>query len=177
MFSKEPVLRLSMQRPRYPSERSLSHRWLPTNPAPPVTKARLILDPVLAWALATPEARVVYPGRPSLAGVQCVATVHDDFGFLHEGSGTLEVEGTDLFPLGDHYRRVRSRERFVGVKDDLHLGLGHYLRRGLARYGIVAHHPCIQRFQGSGYLQARGIPNVVGVGLESEAQQRYALPL
>ena len=36
---------------------------------PPVTKARLILVPVLASALATPEAPVAYPGRPNLPGV------------------------------------------------------------------------------------------------------------
>src|SRR5215208_1253049 len=140
-------------------------------------RPRLILVPVLASALATPEAPVAYPGRPDLPEVSCVATVHDDFGLPHEGSGALEVEGTDLLPLGDHYRRVRSGERLVEVKDDLHLRLGHHLRHGLARYGIVAHHPCIQRVQGSGYLHARGLPKVVCVGLESEAQQHYALPL
>jgi hypothetical protein len=35
----------------------------------PLTKARFILVPVLAWALATPEAPVLYPGCPDLPGL------------------------------------------------------------------------------------------------------------
>ena len=39
MFSFVPVKRLSSAVTSYPSARSLLQRWLPRNPAPPVTSA------------------------------------------------------------------------------------------------------------------------------------------
>ena len=78
MFSREPVLRLSIQSTLQPSERSRSQRWLPRKPPPPVTSARGLL-------LTTPKTLVGETGLEGRGGVEDVAPVHQELGRLHEG--------------------------------------------------------------------------------------------
>src|SRR5690606_27764650 len=49
MFCLLPVKRLSAHKISLPSLKSLSQRWLPKNPAPPVTKILFIIDVILEY--------------------------------------------------------------------------------------------------------------------------------
>src|SRR5215212_7483043 len=119
MFSSVPVRRLSMQTTLYPSERSLSQRWLPTKPAPPVTSTRFLRPP--PEFLATAEALVANSGGPDLSRLISVATVHEELRGLHKGCCPLEIQSPHLLPLRHHYRRVCPRECLVWVEDYLQL--------------------------------------------------------
>jgi len=55
--------------------------------------------------------------------------------------------------------------------------LRHRASRRLGRYRIIAYDARSQGAKGAGYLEAWSLPQVVGVGLEGEPQQRYTLAL
>src|SRR3712207_5764851 len=101
MFSSVLVHRLSMQTTLYPSESSLSQRWLPTKPAPPVTSARF---------LGTTEAPIVDPGGLDLLRDKRVATVHQQGRPLHQRGRTLEVQLPKFIPLSHQHRCVDTRQ-------------------------------------------------------------------
>src|SRR5215217_9112850 len=102
-FWRTPVLRLSMHTTRQPSERSLSQRWLPMKPAPPVTNARGFLVADLAPVIATSESPVADACSPDLSRVQGVAAIDYEVRLVHQGGHALQVKLAELLPLGDDY--------------------------------------------------------------------------
>src|SRR5918995_1086366 len=83
-FPRTPVLGLSMQTTRYPWERSLSQRWLPIKPAPPVTSARGFLVTSLVPVMATSEPPVQEPCLPYGGRIEGVTAVHDELWLSHQ---------------------------------------------------------------------------------------------
>ena len=61
MFLSEPVDRSSITDTLCPAARSLSLRWEPINPAPPVTRMDLRVD---GWLIRSPLRAHSYPGKP-----------------------------------------------------------------------------------------------------------------
>src|SRR5215207_2377546 len=115
MFLRLPVRRLSMQTTSKPSRRSRSQRWLPINPAPPVTRARFFA----AKVLIPPDAPVEKTGVMDRPGIQGVTAVHEELRRLHQRGGPTEVQGAQLLPLRHQHRRVRASQGLVRIEDDL----------------------------------------------------------
>src|ERR671911_523729 len=111
-FSSTPVLRLSMQTTLQPSERSLSQRWLPMKPAPPVTSA-------LASVIATSESPVKEPCFLRGGRIEGVTAVHDELWLAHQRGGPGWIQPPYLFPLGDYHGRVGPSQCLVWVEDGL----------------------------------------------------------
>src|SRR5215212_14915 len=165
-FSRTPVLRLSMQTTRQPSERSLSQRWLPMKPAPPLTSARGILVAGLSPVIATSETPVQQSCFPRGGGIEGVTAVHDELWVPHQRGDLPGIKAPHLLPLGHYHRRVGPSERLVGVEDGLNVG--RELGCGLACYGVIAYDSGPERGKGAGNGQARGPSQVVRVRLEGE---------
>src|SRR5262245_54249960 len=69
MLRTFPVRRLSIAMTSWPSARRRSQRWLPRNPAPPVTRTRMVIRSAPAHADVLPA------GAPHLGGLVDVAQV------------------------------------------------------------------------------------------------------
>src|SRR5215216_1757679 len=174
-FARTPVLRLSMQTTRQPSERSLSQRWLPMKPDPPVTSALGLLVAGLAPVIAsseTPVQQSCFPGGRSIEGV---TAVHDELRVPHQRGGLLGIQAPHLLPLGYYHRRVGSSERLVGVEDGSNVG--RKLGCSLACHRIIAYDPGPESGQGAGNGQAGGLSEVVCVRLEREPEQGHTSAL
>src|SRR5215216_2984057 len=165
-FARTPVLRLSMQTTRQPSERSLSQRWLPMKPDPPVTSARGLLEAGLAPVIATSESPVQESCLPEGRSIEGVTAVHDELWVPHQRGGLLGIQAPHLLPLGYYHRRVGSSQRLVGVEGGLNVGRN--LGCGLACHRIIAYDPGPEGVQRVCYRQARCPSEVVCVRLEGE---------
>src|SRR5262245_43409929 len=93
MLRMFPVRRLSIAMTSWPSVRRRSQRWLPRNPAPPVTRTRI------ATASAPSYADVLPAGAPHLDGLVHVAQV--DHGLRTQGAAEpREIQSPESVPLG-----------------------------------------------------------------------------
>src|SRR5687767_7342318 len=95
-LSRDPVTKSSMPTTSQPFARKNSHRCEPMNPAPPVTRTRIV-------ALRRPNGfaadRVVLEAQaPHAFGLPEVPTVEDD-GTPHHGPQPLQVQELELVPL------------------------------------------------------------------------------
>src|SRR6476646_7424470 len=63
MFVSRPVSRLSAATTEKPSPNNRSHRWDPTKPAPPVTRARLLFIFLVVAMQALSRGRAFRQGR------------------------------------------------------------------------------------------------------------------
>src|SRR5512135_1031001 len=107
-----PVRRLSIAITSWPSARRRSQRWLPRNPAPPVTRT------LMRVSLSGPPDALVAPAvGPHLAGLVDVPQVDHD-GLLHAGGEPRQVERAELVPLrgeDDEVGALRAVVRVVRV--------------------------------------------------------------
>src|SRR5829696_8766352 len=170
-FARTPVLRLSMQTTRQPSERSLSQRWLPMKPAPPVTSARGLLVAGLGTVIAASETPVQQSCFPRGCSIEGVTAVHDELRVPHQRGGLIGIQAPHLLPLGYYHRRVGSSQRLVRIEDGLNIR--GELGCGGACHGVIAYDPGSERGQGAGNGQARGLSQVVCVRLEREPEQGH----
>src|ERR671937_1085039 len=137
----------------------------PSGGCPPPPPAR-----APAWLAA--YALVGEPRSDEPLAVEEVPAV-DDQRRLHQALHVvLPVELRELGPFGDEHRTVRPLERLVRRRADLHAGSEH-LGRAPAGDRIVGPHVRALALKPPGQHKAGGLPDVVGVRLEGDSEQRY----
>src|SRR3954447_6231001 len=136
-------------------------------PSPPARTSACILGSAPHTLVG--EAR----GDQPLA-VEVVAAVDDQRGLHRVLYIVRPVEVLELWPLRDEHRPVRSLKRLEGGVADLHAGAEHP-RRPLSGHRIVRPHVGALALEPAGEHEAGGLPDVVGVRLERDPQQRDLL--
>src|SRR5262249_61729333 len=112
MLRSFPVSRLSIAMTSWPSRSSRSQRWLPRNPAPPVTSTLTLDSFVPDQLLAAPDAGVGPSGLAHLARFVHVAQI--DHRLRAEEAGEApDVERPELVPLRGQHQEVRSARAVV----------------------------------------------------------------
>src|SRR5690606_8474073 len=92
-------------------------RWLPMNPAPPVTRT-LRCPSAIGLPLRPAEGVIGKALAPNALRVEHVPTVEDDR-ILHLGFESLEIRPSELVPLGNEEETIRSFGRGVRL---IHIG-------------------------------------------------------
>src|SRR5262249_34419018 len=130
MLARAPVTRLSIATTRCPSAIRRSTMWLPRKPAPPVIRIRIFSPLYVRWlrgdgvnrapmssvAPFTPsplhpfipsssDSPILEPGHLDGFRVEHVASVNKHL-LIHHIADLIEVEVTELFPLGNDDDRV-----------------------------------------------------------------------
>src|SRR5216684_4061905 len=160
-LSLEPVMKLSSASTRRPRASRASQRCEPMKPAPPETTARSCL--LVAANTSICEAVAAHDHR-----VVDVAPIHDHRP-AHRSLQAPHVEMAKLVPLRDHDQRVCARGQTIcvlRVLDRRQLDA-----RALHRRRVVGAHMRAGGKQDPGDVQARRLSEVVGVGLEGQAEQ------
>src|SRR3989475_7016052 len=160
-LSREPVMKLSSDSTRVPRASRASHRCEPMNPAPPETTARSL------WLVAA-YASVGEAESAHVLRVIDVAPV-DDHRTAHRRLDPAEVELAELVPFGDHNQRVRAIGESIRITAVL--DVGQLDPRAFHGRRVVTANLGARREQNPPDVQARRFTEVVGIGLEPEAEQ------
>src|SRR5713226_868515 len=201
MFSKRPVLRLSITRTDAPRAASVSAICEPMKPAPPVTRAmperamdiryfrlrdRLSeSNPLLLEAAPLPperrqESRRALPSDANVFESQLahvgrlvyVAQVRDPW-CLHQTANALHVQGAKLIPLGHEDQHLSPRSRRVLVLGVLDLRQ-EPLHRGL-RHGVVGADRGPAFDQSTNDVQRWRFTDIIGFRFECQAKHGDSL--
>src|SRR5262245_57043442 len=119
MLRMFPVRRLSIAMTSWPSASRRSQRWLPRNPAPPVTRTRI------AMALAPPHADVLPAGPAHLGGLVDVAQVDHRLRTQYAAE-PREVQRPEGVPLRGEHEEVGSGGAVVGVLRVVDVGVDRF---------------------------------------------------
>src|SRR5215813_9754077 len=122
--------------------------------------------------LSSPDAHIGVALLGHRGGLVDIAQVYDHWA-THHALDPIEIERAKLVPFGQQEHGIGTLETNIGIAcrfQSRHetASLRHSLR-------IECAHARAVRLQGWNYGEARGLPHVIGIGLEGQSEHRNQL--